>query len=246
MNGIKIIVSFFGGLIVGSLGTYFVMNKKVDQRVEEQTEELKEYYHAKIESVRSKEAKEAEKPDILEKKESVESNDEQPKKKTELLENSEIQTQKVPYFKMVKDLYNKDNIKVLDEDNIKVETAEEKLERIIEANPYRPAPYPISYEAYSGDDEVHYRDDYDHITVDYFAGDSIVAYMDSHEIVNNEEKLLGIHWKRAFGDYDNYGYTDEDSVYIRNDNMHLDIEVIRDKGSYAEMMYGDIEKGEDS
>lgn len=164
---------------------------------------------------------------------------------------------KVSYYKMVKDTYlkskadkemegeveeNSDDSD--DESVINIETAEEKLAKIIEANPFHDKPFMITWSAFNDPDDIHYRSDYEHITLDYFLGDNVVAYSDEpHTPLAKEDHVLGNIWRTAFGNYDDYGYDDDMCVYVRNDAMRTDYEIIKDKISYMEYISGVSGKG---
>ena len=83
-------------------------------------------------------------------------------------------------------------------------------------------PYVISPDDY-GDPDV----GYDTESLDYYEGDGVLT--DSFgEIVENVDELVGRDFANHFGDYE------KDSVFIRNDEMEVDYEILRDYRSYSE------------
>lgn len=83
-------------------------------------------------------------------------------------------------------------------------------------------PYVISPDDF-GDPDV----GYDTESLDYFEGDGVLT--DSFgEVVENVDELVGADFANHFGDYE------KDSVFIRNDEMEVDYEILRDYRSYSE------------
>lgn len=104
-------------------------------------------------------------------------------------------------------------------------------------------PYIISADAFNGDDTINYREEYEHVSLDYFEGDDKLTLSDSEKLVECPENVIGIDYKLHFGD-SKLG-CDEDCVYIRNDRLQTDYEIIRDKGSYSQLVLGIELPGED-
>lgn len=83
-------------------------------------------------------------------------------------------------------------------------------------------PYVISPDDF-GDPDV----GYDTESLDYYEGDGVLT--DSFgEVVENVDELVGRDFADHFGDYE------KDSVFIRNDEMEVDYEILRDYRSYSE------------
>jgi hypothetical protein len=82
-------------------------------------------------------------------------------------------------------------------------------------------------------DERHEREDYEEITLTYYAGDDILC---DHEdkIVDDQDRVVGLTNLDKFG----HGSDSKDVVYIRNEYLTLDIEVCRSDKSYAEEVSG--------
>lgn len=120
----------------------------------------------------------------------------------------------------------------------------------LELSSYKPTL--INQDIYSGEDEFGYKQTYSHITLDWYAGDSVLCFQDHGEIlgvpfeagdlVENYIRLVGDEWKHHFGDKD-YG-NDEDCVYVRNSDYKCDFEIIRDPGKYREIVEGIFDEEE--
>lgn len=76
--------------------------------------------------------------------------------------------------------------------------------------------------------------DYEQITYTYYESDQVLADV-SDVAVDNLEQLVGFA-NIKFG----HGSQDPNIVYVRNDRLHLDIEITKDEGSYGEQVHGII------
>lgn len=127
------------------------------------------------------------------------------------------------------------------------EAVEKMISDDIAISTYKPTL--INQDIYTGEDEFGYKDTYSHITLDWYAGDSVLCYQSHGEIlgipfeagdvVENVYRLVGDEWKHHFGDKD-YN-NDEDCVYVRNSDYKCDFEIIRDPGKYREIMEGEYD-----
>lgn len=75
--------------------------------------------------------------------------------------------------------------------------------------------------------------EYDEITLTYYAGDDVLCNSDD-TIVESQEEVVGVNNLDRFG----HGSGDRSIVYVRNDNLSLDIEVVRSEQTYAEEVHG--------
>lgn len=71
--------------------------------------------------------------------------------------------------------------------------------------------------------------DYEMITLHYYT-DGVVTN-EQHKIVENVDELVGEDFDMHFGDYEE----DPDSVYVRNDEMEIDFEILKDYRDYSEI-----------
>lgn len=72
------------------------------------------------------------------------------------------------------------------------------------------------------------NDNYTLITLFYYAGDSVLAD-DEDEVVEDIEGTVGEDFAEHFGEYEN------DSVFIRNDRLRCDYEILRDNRSFSDV-----------
>ena len=116
------------------------------------------------------------------------------------------------------------------------------------------SPQVISMLTYTGEGEGEYtyQEDYDHVSLDWYAGDCVLAYAnlcevngvehEMGELVDKPSFVVGEKWKQHFGDPELFN--DEDCVYVRNEFLKCDFEIIRDSGSYREIVLGDYSEEE--
>lgn len=110
----------------------------------------------------------------------------------------------------------RDKVQELGRINDHVMNEKEEAEKSVE-KPYVIAP------------EEFWEEDYPTITLTYFEEDEILA--DEHDkIIKNVDELVGEDFADHFGEYE------EDSVHIRNDEMGVVYEILRDYGSYEDYM----------
>lgn len=89
-------------------------------------------------------------------------------------------------------------------------------------------PYIISKDVFlSGDKE------YDQLTYTYYMDDGVLAD-ESDKVVEDEEKTIGEGNLQRFG----YKSGDNNVVYVRNDRLELDFEILRSRGNYASEVLG--------
>lgn len=89
-------------------------------------------------------------------------------------------------------------------------------------------PYVITVEEFMQDNE-----DYSKITVNYYEDDNTLASEDE-TIVHHHEKLIG----SDFTNYVGWNAGSDHVVYVRNENMSSDFEVLVSQGGYAEEVLG--------
>ena len=112
----------------------------------------------------------------------------------------------------------------------------EEQEYISEAMPDQPTdkPYVISWEEFAGAAR-----EYDQDTLTYFEGDDVLS--DGRDaVVDDVDNIVGAANLLRFGDQSR----DNNIVYIRNDKLGLDFEIVRSKGNYAKEVLGFIEHSE--
>lgn len=89
----------------------------------------------------------------------------------------------------------------------------------------RDEPYVISPDDYGEDDN------YTQISLVYYAGDGVLSD-DEDEVVEDIEGTVGEDFAEHFGEYE------DDSVFIRNDRLRCDYEILRDNRSFSDVAEG--------
>lgn len=90
-------------------------------------------------------------------------------------------------------------------------------------------PYVITYEEFMHDDE--HKDD--KISLVYFQdGDTLVD--DDENVIDDSDGLIGDENLQYFG----VGSQDKNTVYVRNESLGADFEILRDRRSYLQVVHG--------
>lgn len=71
--------------------------------------------------------------------------------------------------------------------------------------------------------------DYECVNLIYYQEDGVIA-TESDEIIDSPDDVIGLDSLKQFGDYTT------DSIFVRNDKLKCDYEILRDSGSFEEMM----------
>lgn len=93
----------------------------------------------------------------------------------------------------------------------------EKLDRKMYADPYVISP-----------EEFDEHEDYETISLTYYA-DQVLAD-DNDQVIRNVDDLVGYESLTHFGEYE------DDSVFVRNDRLKCDFEILLDQRRYAEVL----------
>jgi hypothetical protein len=85
---------------------------------------------------------------------------------------------------------------------------------------------------------IHYnergeRDDLEEISLTYYAVDDVLCDQED-KVVDDQDRVVGLVNLDKFG----HGSNDSAIVYVRNEYLHLDIEVVKSPNSYAEEVHG--------
>lgn len=72
-------------------------------------------------------------------------------------------------------------------------------------------------------------DGYDLISLDYYS-DGVLTD-DCEEIIENEEEIVGKDYAEHFGEYE------EDAVYVRNDRLKADYEILKDVRKFSDVQW---------
>ena len=70
-------------------------------------------------------------------------------------------------------------------------------------------------------------DGYDQIELTYYEGDDVLED-EEYNVITNRNELIGADSLFTFGEYE------EDAVFVRNDRLKADFQILKDYGTYAE------------
>lgn len=91
------------------------------------------------------------------------------------------------------------------------------------------APYVVSIEEFMNQE----AENYDQVTISYYAGDDVLAN-ERDEMMDDPDGSVGLENLKKFG----YGSSDPNSVYVRNDRLQLEFEVVRYEEKYSKVVMG--------
>lgn len=111
------------------------------------------------------------------------------------------------------------------------EEEEEDEEEVQEVRKSVKKPYVIS------PDEFGEMDEYDAISLNYYA-DGVLTN-DWDEVIENVDDIVGIDSLNHFGEYE------EDSVFVRNDTLQADYEILKDVRNYSDVVDTDPHSAEE-
>lgn len=133
----------------------------------------------------------------------------------------------------VREVYSKDSKPVTeesdeedDEDNKDFEKAREEYAKIVSSYTEKEEkdvvePYVISPGEYD-------ENGYDTVSL-YYYEDGVLENAITREVIENADELIGTDFAEHFGEFE------PDSVYVRNDEIETDFEILRDGGYYSEV-----------
>lgn len=214
------VLYFLGGVAVGCVVTYFIVSKRAEKRIEEEVAAFKEKYSNKkiLGTIKEKEISE------MGFKFTAEID---PKEKVNEL--NQRKANMISYDKISKGEGYNHNLftnppNPIDIHNGIDEGEELEYEKIIDTTPPKEGlsdPYTISPDQF-----VNEQPFFDKITLEYY-DDGILCEEISDEIIDNISGTIGMDSLNKFGEYE------EDVVYIRNERVSTDYEVIRQHRAFA-------------
>ena len=201
------IISFAAGAAIGSVATWKMLKTKYEQIAQEEIEEVREVYM-----------------DAIRKTEEVDDEHEESVPVNE--------APKVAELKSYKDVMNESgyiNYGNITEAEVE-EMVKEKTKEIVEEcndilkkteDKVNNKPYVIHPDEFG--------DEYNVVTLVCY-NDKVVTTYDTGEVLTDEEveKLVGLDSLSRFGEYE------EDSVFVRNDSIKVDYEILRDEENYSD------------
>lgn len=209
MNKVTGSVIFAAGVAIGSAVTWYFTKKKYEQIAQEEINSVKDVF--------SKNAIKNESSSADISKEDLDN------KKAGTMENEKMNV--AEYAKRL----SKEGYTDYSKSGIMVDDEEE------EEDSGDPGPEP---ESYFGDpdaepyvippEEFGEKDDYDRVSLSYYS-DQILAD-DDDQLLEDVEDTIGFESLTRFGEYE------DDSVYVRNDRLKTDYEILRDERRYSDII----------
>jgi hypothetical protein len=97
-------------------------------------------------------------------------------------------------------------------------------------------PYIIHQDEFHSNENEHHQTSYI-----YYEGDDTLVDAEDNTILNNRENLIGTRALNKFG----HGSDDKNIVYVRNPELDLEVEIIRESGKYETAVLG-LDDGDES
>lgn len=220
-----------GAGILGAVGTYFIVKKRLEKKFEERLEN--ELESARAFYIQRNKTGEYSDPEAL-------------AESMGLTSQNEEHTQDLTTVAALTRSYQSDDIAKAAERAANGETAPEEpvvAEEVVNIftqseqefdyeaeikNRSIEAPYIITRQEFDAGEA-----EYQQISLTYYEGDDVLA--DDKEVpINDSDPVVGDNNLDRFG----HGSGDQNMLYIRNERMEIDIEVARSDGSYANQVLG--------
>lgn len=242
------ILYFIGGVVAGSAATFLLLNRRMERRIEEEVEDVKEIYStvnagkSLVDGLINDFKNGSEEKDIFEDSESSVDVEESPrdvairnaKLKSEMIANSNQIIENNGYANTHKTEYNlfSKPPKAIDIHN-GIDEGED-LE-IIDTTPSKDAkhPYVLESDKISSASEKFVNEEpyFDKVTLYYF--DDGVLCSEEEEIITNVADTIGLDSLNRIGEYE------PDVVYVRNERDSTDYEVVRQYRNFADIPEND-------
>jgi len=218
------ILYFVGGVVAGSVATFFITKHICDKEKEEEIAEVKKTYSDRplLKVIKKEESDIGVKfeTEPISPKELANLNN---KRKEDILANRDI-INKQNYNLFYNPPKGKDIHNGVDENedlNVFTDEYEEDVESTPPKEGAAEKPYTISPTQFVNEEPY-----FDKISLEYF-NDGILANALSEEIIENVEYFIGADALDKFGEYE------EDVVYVRNERISTDYEIIRQDRPFA-------------
>ena len=201
------IISFAAGAAIGSVATFMSIKNKYEQIAKEEIEEVREVY---MNAIRKTEEVDDEHEDSAPVNEAP--------KVAELKSYNDVVKESgyINYGNIteaeVEEMVKEKTKEIVEECNDILKKTEDKVNN---------KPYVISPDEFG--------DEYNVVTLVCY-NDKVVTTYDTGEVLTDEEveKLVGLDSLSRFGEYE------EDSVFVRNDSIKVDYEILRDEENYSD------------
>ena len=207
-------VIFAVGVAVGAASTFFLVKKKYEQIAVEEIRAVKDRFEGAMKDLEEITEEEKEIRDGMKK---------EPKPEKEL-------KGQVTMEDYAKDLRNQERYNYSNVDDSEVNHFDEDISRVwkgVDPDGEDWTPYVISPDEFSSDDE------YETISFYVFA-DGVITDEDYNVVADWEEKVGD--GAAHFGEYED----DPDAVYVRNERLHCNFELLKDNRNYRTDIYNNI------
>lgn len=208
-----------GGLSIGGAGGYFFakhrLSRKYADLAQQEIDQVKEHYRTRLDD-----AEEA-LQELRVEEESVEGRDEAPE---EDIDGTVLEEERRDYAKVItKNNYQPTKSSVTTT-RVVEQTTVAPIESVLTSERDPEHPYPITVEEFMGA-EVGYNS----ITLTYYSGDDTLSGEDEQPI-RDIENTVGEENLKLFG---SEGYSDPNTIYVRNERLSADFEVILHQSKYS-------------
>lgn len=206
----KTAIGFVVGALAGSVATWYLVKKKYEMLAQEEIEAVRDVYQKRAEEYSGEEESKDEPKTSINVKPDIQ---EYAKNKKTYVERT-----KTDYTSYSKTTVVEEEDKEEEEDQVDTIESEDDDEPMVRAR----KPYVIS------PDEFMELGNYEAISLTYYA-DNILAD-DEDEIIEDYENTIGE------GSLDHFGEYEDDSVFVRNDALKCDYEILRDQRRYSDIV----------
>lgn len=213
---IKDPIIFVVGAGIGAGIAWFLTKRAYEKRIQEEVNSVKETFAQLYEDAKKRADENKNKPDLdsyAEWKRQQEETQTAEEINSEL-QNKTVNTHATDYTDFINGLA--DNPREIDTSGLGPQP--------VEKNPDKSRPYLINRLPYSNE-----KPNYDVITVIYYADGT---YAEPHGTEMEVEDYIGTNLM------DYVENTDKDEIFIRNDDLEIDIDIVKDARSYDEIMFG--------
>lgn len=190
-------VTFVAGAAIGSVAAWYICKKKYEQIAQEEIDSVKEVFSKKSTITPIAEVKV--------------NSDEVAEKVIEKVAKAKDDSDIMEYASKLS------NEGYTNYSNMEFSMPEVETEKNVKTE----RPYIIS------PDEFDELDDYEVISLTYYADDVLADDMD--ELVEDVDDVVGDDFASHFGEYE------EDSVFVRNDRLKADYEILKDERNYSDV-----------
>lgn len=202
---LKGVLIFVLGAAAGSLATWKLIEKKYKDIAQEEIDSVKDTFSKMKKNEYPDKLEDY--PDFEEFDDSYDSDDEEPKSEQKIDRNNKPDI--VEYAKILSETGYTNYAERQDKKEKKgVEPVEDER------------PYVIS------PDEFGEKDGYENVTLTYYADGVLTDYFDN--VISNIDEVVG------FDSLDHFGEYEDDAVFVRNEKMETDYEILRDLRDFNE------------